>query len=80
MAVYPLADAIGLVYFVAIHPTLTHPPIFAEPLQIYCHHCQEEFTATTIDVEMYCEAPIKEFLSRRFCISIGGERSVSVLN
>lgn len=48
--------------------------LIAEPLRIYCHHCQEDFTATTLDVWMYVnlsakelfyEVPIAEFFSQR---------------
>jgi hypothetical protein len=48
--------------------------LIAEPTQIYCHHCQEDFKATTIDVWMYVnlfvrelfyEVPIAEFVSLR---------------
>lgn len=34
--------------------------LISEPLQIYCHHCQEEFTSSTIDVWMYVNLSIKE--------------------
>jgi hypothetical protein len=48
--------------------------LIAEPLRIYCHHCREDFTATTIDVWMYVnlfakelfyEVPIEEFFRQR---------------
>jgi hypothetical protein len=48
--------------------------LIRESMQIYCHHHQQEFTATTIDIWMYInlfvkdlcfEVPIEEFLSKR---------------
>jgi len=36
--------------------------LIAEPLQINCHHCQKEFTVTTIDVWMYVNLSVKELL------------------
>jgi hypothetical protein len=34
--------------------------LIEEPMQIYCHHCQEHFTATTIDVWMYVNLSAEE--------------------
>ncbi len=36
--------------------------LIAEPFQIYCLHCQEDFTATTIDVWMYVNLTVRELL------------------
>jgi hypothetical protein len=48
--------------------------LVAEPFQIYYHHCQDNFTATTIDVwmcfnlsvkKLLYEVPVEGFLSKR---------------
>lgn len=40
--------------------TLESLNLISEPLQIYCHHCLEEFTATSIDVWLYVNLSIRE--------------------
>lgn len=36
--------------------------LVAEPLQIYCHHCEEDFTAITLDVWMFVSLLVRHLL------------------
>ncbi len=60
----------------------------AEPLQIYCQHGHEDFTATTIDVwmnvnlsvrELFFEVPIAEFFSQRSMLEVEYTEGLEVM-
>jgi len=48
--------------------------LLAEPLKIYCHHCQEDFWATSIDVWLYINLSIRELFYEVSIAEVLGQR------